>query len=86
MLAELRTDLDEFDETERRFLMACGYQMSAKIFQASLATIPGLSATPTPAAWAFAPQLEELRSTAEKDRSVLLGNLKAGSRVAFNPD
>jgi hypothetical protein len=41
-LSELRTDLDDFID-EADYLMACGYQMAAKNFEGSLASIEGLA-------------------------------------------
>ncbi len=85
-LSDLRTDLNAFTCEERRLLMACGYQMAVKLFDKSLEKIPGLAVQPTAAQWIFAPELDELRNTDEKDRRALLQKLDEGARVVFNPD
>jgi hypothetical protein len=61
-LAELRTDLDAFTETESNALMACGYQMAAKTFQKEIAKqITELAEEPIQTAWPFAPMLHAQR-------------------------
>ena len=83
-LAELRTDLDAFTETESDALMACGYQMAAKTFQREIAReITELAEEPHQTAWPFAAMLTEITSTAPATavRSGLLDALREGSKV-----
>ena len=83
-LAELRTDLDAFTETESNALMACGYQMAAKTFQKEIARqITELAEEPIQTTWPFAGMLKEITSTAPAtvDRPSLLDALREGSKV-----
>lgn len=67
VLAELRTDLDDFTQDESLGLMACGYQMAAKTFETELATLRELWTKPTSQAqqWPFHEMLAEITSTKE---------------------
>jgi len=85
-VSEIRTDLNEFEADEARYIMACGYQMVNSVFQETLASIPGLSIKPTPQYWTFNEELNELTDTSEKNRSHTLDMLEAGSKVQLNPD
>lgn len=78
-IAELRTDLNVFTPDESESLMACGYQMAAKVFQRDLGHLHELSDAATPADWPFADRLKDLTATSPRD--VLLATLRAGNAV-----
>jgi predicted acylesterase/phospholipase RssA len=83
VIAELRTDLNVFTQTESRALMACGYQMTKKGFPQDLANITELWADPTEQTWPFTDMLTEITSTAAATpaREGLLTALREGSKV-----
>ena len=78
-LAELRTDLNVFTPDESQSLMACGYQMAAKVFQRDLGHLDELFDAPMHAEWPFADRLRDLTATSRRD--VLLTALREGHAV-----
>jgi len=78
-LAELRTDLNAFTPEESESLMACGYQMTFKMFQHDLGHLNELSAEPIEAEWPFAARLKDLKEPDKRD--ALLALLRKGRDV-----
>ena len=69
-LAEVRTDLDAFSTEESRGLMACGYQMATKAFDAQLAQLRELWDPPVqPVSWPFDEMREEITSHRQRHRT-----------------
>ena len=61
--------------------MACGYQMTFKMFQRDLGHLNELSAEPIEADWPFAGRLKDLKSPNKQDD--LLALLQKGHAVQF---
>lgn len=84
-LAELRTDLDDFSKDETLALMACGYQMASKNFDAALTGLSGLSAKPVaPCQWPFEAMRSRITSTDDEtpERTQLLERLRQGNKLS----
>lgn len=86
-LAELRTDLDVFTDTESFALMACGYQMTKWAWQRDLSELEELQAVPREikAEWPFDEMLAEITSTAGTTdlRAERLAELARGSQLTL---
>jgi hypothetical protein len=83
VLAELRTDLDDFSLDESSALMACGYQMALKGFERDLAKFSGMWDPPKTEDWPFKAMLAEITSTKETTprRNELLAAFSRGNKV-----
>jgi predicted acylesterase/phospholipase RssA len=65
VLAEVRTDLNQFSDDEAHALMACGYQMSDHAIRTDIKQSNRLVGTTQPAIWCFEEMLKEIMSTAD---------------------
>ena len=84
-LAELRTDLDDFNE-EADYLIACGYQMTRQGFAASLAALEGFAGSGDPVEWPFDDALKLITNPKEEqvaERAEKLAMLERGAQVTL---
>jgi predicted acylesterase/phospholipase RssA len=84
-LAELRTDLDDFTDDESLSLMAAGYQMAVKTYEANRENLGELLGTPIRSNWDFDEHLMLITSlTANASRQdKLLAHLEQGHEVVL---
>ena len=83
-LAQLRTDLNVFNQDEYLCLMACGYQMASESFDKCFSDISSLVKTPpSPHEWIFSKALDMIcgRNPNTEETQTCLKNLQNGSKI-----
>ena len=85
-LAQLRTDLNVFNQDEYLCLMACGYQMASESFDQCFSDISSLVKTPpSPHEWIFSKVLDMIcgRNPNTEDTQTCLKNLQNGCKISL---